>query len=176
MRPVLALMLLLMAPNLWAAPTVWSTGLGMESRMQREVNPDYVDMRNSGTLYAKARFWPMAALLEAAREDRDSHSGDLRIKASSMMLGVWGRYEFRDPDKWSPFAGLGAGQYFDQVQTSFGEQVDTRKARRGFMGVGLGLTKTYWQHLLLELEARAAAIQRRDQIQFSGLFRVGFTF
>jgi hypothetical protein len=159
-----------------AAATVWSAGLGMESRLQREVNPDYADMHNIGTLYAKARFWPLAVLLEAEQQERDSHSGDLRIRSDSTQLGLWGRYEFRDPEVWSPFVGLGIGTSFDRVRTSFGDDQDTRRAQRHFMGTAAGLTKTFWKHMLTELEARATLMERRDQYFLSGLIRIGFTY
>ena len=170
-----ALVLNLVGGSIASAAT-WSMGGLMESRMQKEVNPDYAELKNTGGIFAKVGFWPMAVLLESAREERDSGSGGLKVSSESTSLGVWGRYEFRDPGTWSPFAGIGAGMHFDKVTTTFAGQRDVRSGQRNFMGVGGGITKSFWSHVLVELEARAVTVQQRNDPMLSALFRAGVQF
>jgi hypothetical protein len=86
---------------------------------------------------------------------------------------LWGRYEFLPADRWSPFAALGAGAYFDEVNTQFQGANDRRTGRRDFLGIGGGLTVTFRERLLVEGEARAASIEESDQPVVSFLLRVG---
>lgn len=160
----------------FASAAQYALGGGMESRLQKEVNPDYVEAKHVGGVFGKISFWPMAVVVEAAQQERESQVGGLKIKSSTNNFGLWGRYEFRDPGTWSPFAGIGAGLYMDKVVTSFEGNDDTRSGNRGFMGLGGGLTKTFWKYLLVELEARVATVQDRNDPFLSALLRAGVQF
>ena len=150
----------------------WGLGLGMESRMQREVNPDYANMKNVPQLYVKADFLPWAVLGEFSQEERRSSSGSLEIKSQTRKLGVWGRYEFTGP-RWSPFLTTGVGEYFDRVETTFQSSHDSRSGMRGFWGLGAGVGVTYWERILVELEGRVNLIEQTKDPVFSALLRVG---
>lgn len=152
----------------------WSLGTGFEGRLQEDINPQLPDTQVLPHVFAQYRIWPFGVSVEADWSERDSNSGALSIETRTLNLGLWGRYEFREPLKWSPFAGAGFGMGFDRVTSRFLEESDVRQGRRGFFGMGGGLTHSPLKHLLLEAEVRAALIQDRKDIALSGIFRLGF--
>ena len=154
----------------WAGPD-YAFGLGMESRFQREVNPDYNDMKNMGELYGKNRFWPWSLVVEAGQEGRESSSGSLSVRAESTSLQLWSRYEFRE--HWSPFLAVGLGDYFDRVETKFQGSTDVRNGTRNMIGFGAGMSTVFWRYLLVELEGRMALLQESRDPVYSVLLRIG---
>ncbi len=176
MRRTLTLVLftLISAPA-FAAPSTYSMGLGMESRLVKEVNPDYTNAQFAGQLYGTVRFWPWDLSVEVTPEEkRSAASGSLSITSQTTTLSFWGRYEFLAADRrLMPFASLGLGMYFDRVTTKFNGESDTRGSRRGFAGVGLGLTATLWKRLQLEAEARGSSVEEREEMLFSLLLHAG---
>lgn len=156
-----------------AAKPTYAMGVGIESRLEHEVNPAYSTAQNLGQLYGKIRLWPWALLVELNHQSETTGSGSLNIRSETTGLGLWGRYEFLNPEKWSPFATVGGGAYFDEVTTNFEASTDVRAGRRGFGGVGGGLTVTFWQRFLVEAEGRGMMIQERVDPLFTFLLRAG---
>jgi hypothetical protein len=151
----------------------FALGMAMESRAQREVNPDFTDMRNSPQLYLKYRVLPAwFALGEISSESRDSSSGSLHVEAHSLKTGLWGRYEFTTL-RWTPFLAVGFGEYFDRVSTRFQSSQDTRSGTRGYMGTGVGVGKTYWDILLLEAEGRVTFEEQTKDPVLTAILRLG---
>jgi len=175
MRALIFLSLILSGANCFAEASKldMAMGFGMESRMQRDVNPEYNTQQNSGQLYAKLRFWPWALEIETGRSELDSGQGSLRIRSESTLLGLWGRYEFKDPGTFAPFASLGVGSYFDVVDTTFESSHDRRTGLRKFMGAGGGVSTVFWTHLQVELEGRVMTLEETKDPIFSGLIRIG---
>lgn len=152
----------------------FSAGAGFEGRAREEVNPDSTDGHLLPHFFAQYRYNSMGVSLEGGYESRETKSGALSIESRSYQLGAWGRYEFREPLHWSPFAGMGAGYYFDQVTSRYFNESDERSGRRGFWGLGGGISHAAMEHLLLEAELRAALIQDRKDVSYSALFRIGY--
>jgi opacity protein-like surface antigen len=165
----------LFLPHAKAESNQWAFGLGMESRVQREVNPDYANLQNTPELYARFRAHPYVALLEVGQQTHDTSSGSLSIRSQSTNVALWGRYEFLER-AWTPFLSAGAGSYFDRVETHFESSSDARTGRRALIGAGAGVSATVWQNLLLELEVRASGVQNEKDPLLTSLFRVGFQF
>ncbi len=63
--------------------------------------------------------------------------------------------------------------YFDRVTTQFAGSSDVRSSRRGFVGVGGGITVTFWRRLMVEGEVRGASVAERDEPMFSFLLKAG---
>jgi hypothetical protein len=156
------------------AEPIWSMGLGVESRIQRDVNPDQNSLKNMGELYIKMRLHPWAVLLETAQESHDSGSGTLQVQTESTSFGAWGRYELHDFDGWLSFVSVGAGSYFDKVDTSFQSSYNETFATRLFLGLGGGIGVVCWQHLSLELEGRVASVEQSREPVLSALLRLGY--
>lgn len=173
MRRLLVILILVCASARATAKEQWAFGLGMESRLQREVNPDFTGLTNTPQYYVKYNFLPWSALVEFGQEGRDSSSGSLHVQSSSRKLGVWGRYEFTGKN-WAPFLSSGIGSYFDRVDTTFQSSRDERSGTRKFFGLSTGIGCTYWEHLLLEAEARLTSVEQNKEPVFSALFRLGF--
>lgn len=168
--------LLFSLPSAWAdVSTALTMGLGMETRLQREVNPDYTSARFSGQLYAQVHQWPWVLALELTPTERHStSSGSLRVQSEVTVLGLWGRYEFLKPQRrWTTFATLGAGMNFDRVTTDFAGESDARTSRRNFAGAGLGFGGTLWKRLSLEAEGRMVSVEEREDPIFSLVLRAG---
>jgi hypothetical protein len=157
----------------WASKPDLAMGLGLETRAQRDVNPDATTAKSTDEFYGKIRFFPWALEIETGREESASGSGSLTIKSESTLLGVWGRYEFAPPTMVAPFASLGMGSYFDVIDTSFAASHDRRQGVRKFMGAGGGLTMTLWDHLQMEIEGRIISLEETKDPVLSGLIRVG---
>ena len=174
-RTLIATVLALFTAPVFATPLQYSLGLGMESRLVKEVNPDYSNPQFAGQLYGKIRHWPWDLSVELTpQEKRNTASGNLSITSATTTLGFWGRYEFRAPDRrWATFGSLGMGMYFDRVTTEFNGASDARSSRRGFAGLGLGFGTTVWNRLQLEAEARGASVEEREEMLFSVLLRAG---
>lgn len=171
MRATLILVLSLSSGSAFAAR--WSVGTALEARAQREINSDYTQLRNSGQLFAQARFLPWVAHVELGREDQRTRAGAVGVDSRSLSLAGWGRFEFENERRWKPFLGSGIGAYFDQVSTRFGAEKDIRQGRRLFAGIAVGLTAIYWENLLVELEGRTALVEDREEPNFSALVRLG---
>lgn len=173
MRIVVCAMLLLAGPFGLAQGRI-SAGAGMEGRVQEDVNPELRESKVLPQFFVQYRFLPLAVSIEGGSEERTTSSGALQIKTNSSSVGLWGRYEFLEPLRWSPFAGAGMGAYFDEVTSRFGSAVDVREGQRNFFGLNGGISHSLWRHLLLEGEMRAVLIQDRKDVAFSGIIRIGF--
>ncbi len=153
-----------------------SMGAGFEARMQRELNPDYVEMKSLGQLFVQARFEKWAVHAEVGDERRVSNAGGLKITARSINTGVWGRYQFVNIYRWVPFVGAGLGAYFDQVSSKFGAADDDRSGIRPYLGTGIGVSGGFWKYLLLEAEGRLAVVRDRKDPMASAILRAGVYF
>lgn len=161
------------SPSL-AAPS-WTVGTGLETRFQKEVNPDYAEMKAIGQLFAQANFGVWAGHAELGHEVQESNSGALSITSKSLNFGLWGRYQFLT-DQYRPFVSTGLGSYFDTVTTRFGASEDERTGTRPYWGLGGGISAVFWEHLLVEVEGRGALIRDRKEPTLAALFRAGFYY
>jgi hypothetical protein len=152
----------------------FSAGAGVEGRAREEINPEVKEGRALPVFFAQYRLGEFGAVVEGGYDHKETAAGGLSIETQTYQLGFWGRYEFAEPLRWSPFAGVGAGYFFDEVTSSFESESDTRDGRRGFMGVGGGVSHAAFKHLLLEAEMRAAFVQDRKDASYSAILRVGF--
>jgi hypothetical protein len=172
MQMIAVLLTLLVGMSAEARP-LWSVGTAMEARMQREVNPDYYEASAIGQLFAQASFGKWAALLEVGQDSSDSSSGGVSVDNDTLSVGAWGRYSLAPERKWRPVAGLGLGAYFDKVTSTYGSSSSERRGERYFGGAGVGLSHTFFKHMLIEGEGRAALIEDRKDPLFSVLLRLG---
>ena len=157
------------------APSI-SAGLGIEARMQREMNPDYVEGKTLGQVFAQV-LWPKWGVhAEFGQEKRVSNSGAMTITSKSYNTGVWGRYTFRNDHLWQPFLGAGLGAYFDNVSSRFGGTVDERSGTRPYIGANVGVSAVFWKYLLVEAEGRASGVRDRKEPMLSALLRIGFYY
>lgn len=173
MRTMILVVVIFLGPFAFASGRI-SAGTGIEGRMREEVNPDSKEGQLLPHFFAQYRLFPFGLSIEGAMEEHDTHSGALKIESRSYQTGLWGRYEFAEPLHWSPFAGLGAGAFFDEVTSKYKSEVDQRSGRRGFFGLSGGISHSAWRHLLFEAEMRAIVVQDRKDVAYSGILRVGF--
>lgn len=159
-----------------AAPTAWRTslGLGLESRLSREINPDYVEVQNLPKLYFLLRHYPYGLSVELGEESRTSRAGALKINTSSTQISFWGRYEFSDHDLWVPFMAVGLGSTFEKVISEYGSSTDEREGLRKSAGLSAGLSATIWRFVEVEGEGRAVFIEDRKDPQLAALLKLGF--
>lgn len=177
LRTVIALFVALLFHASAFARQEVAMGLAMESRVQREVNPDIGNLHSLGMVYAKWKFAQWSALFETGLEEHDSGTGSLNVKTETIGVGLWGRYDFYAPDRgWSPFAGVGVGSYFDRVNADFQDSHEERSGTRKFAGLGVGVDATFWQHFLVEGEGRMNFVELSKDPVFSAIFRVGAVF
>ena len=151
----------------------FSMVVAMETRANREVNPDYVNPKYSGMLFAKLRLRPWNILLEMSRSERDSRSGALHVNSESTRLAAWSRYEFLPDSSWTPFAAAGGGFYSDRVSTSFGQTTVNSSGKRGMLGLGAGISAVFWNHLTLEAEGRLESVEYARDPVLAGIVRLG---
>lgn len=151
-------------------------GLGFETRMQREVNPEYAEAKSHPHLFAQMLFVNWGAHLEISNETQSSSSGVLVVNSRSLNTGVWGRYKFLEEKRWRPFASAGVGMFFDRVKSEFATAVNESRGNRPYLGAGGGVSAIFWEHLLLEAEARITGVRERKEPMVSALLRVGFLF
>ena len=148
-------------------------GIGLETRLQREINPGFTDVRAAGQVFQMFRLHPWTAAVEAGYERQESGSGGFKVTSSSLAAGVWGRYGFAEPERWAPFVSTGVGAYFDRVNSSFAGESDTRRGVRRFWGAGLGINKIFGEYFLLETELRASFVQDRRDPMLALIVRTG---
>lgn len=162
-----------------AAPVErWSVGTGMELRGQQEVNPQYMEARTLPHFFAQFRKFPFTISLEGGYEERRTSTGLFSVATKSIGLSLWGRYEFREPLRWSPYASVGVGSYFDSVDFNYGDgaAATARKGRRDLFGIGGGISHAFFIHFLQELEARAVLIEDRRDIAWTVIYRLGYVY
>ncbi|MGE0526518.1 MAG: hypothetical protein AB7G93_05070 [Bdellovibrionales bacterium] len=151
----------------------WGGGMGIEGRLSKEVNPDYVETGALPRLYGQAFLWPWGASLELGQQKQVSEAGGLAILARTTELSLWGRYAFTESERWMPYATVGAGVYFDQVTSTLGAAYDERDGERGLFGLGGGLSKRFLKYMNVDVEARAVMAEDRRNPVFSGILRLG---
>jgi hypothetical protein len=158
-----------------AAEATLALGVGLESRVQPDVNPDFTTLQNSPQIYYEILFTNWGLEFDFEQQSRTSNVGDLSVDSHSTELGAWGRYMFRPPTTWSPYVALGLGGEFDRVNTRFGTSVDNRSGQEGMLGLAAGMSKSFWKVLLVEAEVRMESLQNYQQPLFAGILRLGFT-
>ncbi len=156
-----------------SSKTVWNLGTGLEARLQRDVNPDYAEPAALGQLFVRADFGPWGAQVEVSEETRNTSAGAMQVDSRSLNLAAWGRYTFGPERRWRPFLGSGLGIYMDRVSYSYGSASTEKYGERYYWGVGAGISRAFWEHLLVELEGRAALVEDRKDAVFSAFLRVG---
>jgi hypothetical protein len=176
MRRLLIAASLLVALQAQAEAPSISAGLGLEARMQKEVNPDYIEGKTLGQIFAQAIWENWGLHAELGKEDHVTNAGAMIIGSRSYNAGVWGRYIFRNGHLWQPFLGGGAGAYFDTVTSRFGNALDERSGVRPYAGANVGVSAVFWKYLLIEGEGRAAGVRDRKEPILSALLRVGFYY
>lgn len=172
MRFALIVLLAAFSGAATAAPQ-WGLGFGMESRLDREVNPDYADVHSAPQLYGKIDLAPWAFVVETSQQSSESGEGSLHVSSQTQILATWARYEFPIPSHWMPFVSMGAGMAFDQVTTTFAGSRDVRNGNRGLLGAGGGLTGTFFSWLQVEAEGRVNFIEDHKDPDLSALLRLG---
>ncbi len=153
-----------------------SAGVGLQSRLEREINPDFVKSKNSGQLFAQVLYLPYVLNMELGREEGSSRMGGLTITHSTVVFTAWGRYEWASDSQWRPFAAVGGGCYFDEVVSRFDRATDERSGTRLLSGLGAGVRGLLGHLLRLEAEGRMAFVQDHKDPEFSGTVKVGFEF
>lgn len=152
-------------------------GLSMETRLQRDVNPDQSSLQPMGLLYGRYRVsGPFWILGETGYESHSGGSGSLQVKTESIVFGLWGRYEILRDRKWMPYVALGGGSYFDKVSTDFETSSDQRSGTRMFAGLGTGVSTTLWNYFSMEAEGRITFIELEKDPGFSMVLRAGAVF
>lgn len=168
----LVLFLLSFGWTAMAAPKL-GLGVGLETRLDRQVNPGYDDFRHQAQLFQQFQWFPYVLSLEFAYDQKQSSSGAFAVKTTTYAGGAWGRYVFYDPDRWSPYLAAGVGTNVDYVDTSLAKESDRRRGTRLFSGLGLGVSRVVWKSLLLEAETRATMIDGRRDPALGLLIRAG---
>lgn len=166
---------------LWVASTAsaldYGLGIGVESRLTKDVNPAFSSVSTQGQFFQEVRFHPWTLTLELGLERGESASGGLSIERSTVSAQTWARFAVLSFDTWAPYVGVGVGGFFDRVTTRLpGDETDVRRGTRWMTGLGGGVTKTFFDHLLLEAELRASFVREQRDPGLSLLGRVGFLF
>jgi hypothetical protein len=174
-RSLISIFLFLFSLSAFAERPRLAFGLGLEARLQQEVNPDYAEVKTLGQIFAQSHFEKWSLHYELAYEKRESNSGALMITSRSYNSGIWGRYRFVNERRWTPFVSSGVGAYFDKVTSRWGV-ADERKGIRPYWGLGGGVSAVYWEYLLLEVEARGMLVQERIGPLAAALLRIGVYF
>ncbi len=162
------------ALNLLEGESHWSAGSGIVGRLNEDVNPKMSDTSVLPQFYFQFAKGQLAASLEGDWQEKETSTGAFSVTSRTFSLGLWGRYQVEKSNGLVPFVGGGAGSYFDIITSRYQEEEDRRNGRRGFFGVGGGAGFKRWKYLLLEAEIKAALIQDRKDIAYSGIFRLGF--
>jgi hypothetical protein len=167
-------LILLAAQPVSASITPFSMGLALESRLDREVNPEISKVNNVPQISARYSFDRVAAQLEYSQQQASSGAGSLRITTMSRLATLWGRYKYLPYTSWNPFVGVGGGYYFDKVESKFEQSSNSRGGQRRVLGLGTGVgTPPLWETLDLEGEMRVSTIEQRSEPMFSFLLRLG---
>jgi len=162
-------------PEAFAAPR-WTAGLGFEARLQRQVNPDFVESKILPQIFARLSWTNWEAELEGAVESSTSASGALKINSHSQQVSGWARYAFLEQKRWRPFVDTGVGCYFDQVKSEFSGTSNEASGFRPFFGAGGGIFSVFWNHLLVEAEGRLTMVRERKEPLLAALVRIGYAF
>lgn len=173
LRFVILLALISIGTSLHAKTVRFTTGMGLETRVDREINPGFSEVRPVGQVFQQIHFHPWTLALEFGYQKKDSSAGALRIQAVTGLASAWGRYAFSDSETWAPFVGGGLGASFDRVTSSYGAASDRRRGIRYLGGVGGGITNVYWDYLMLEAEARVSLEEDRKDPMFALVVRAG---
>lgn len=176
LRPSLYLILFLFVQAASAEYQGVAAGLGLEARMQKEVNPDYVEGKTLGQVFAQVLFENWTLHMDFGQEKHVTNAGGITIGAKTYIVGLWGQYIFVNANRWQPFVSAGAGANFDTVTSRFGSATDERSGIRYFGGAGLGISAVYFKYLLVEGEGRIVGVQDRREPMVSALLRAGFYY
>lgn len=159
-----------------AVKNYFGLGLGLESRLEREVNPDFFQLQSLGHYYGILGRGIYSLLFELSRERQHSQSGAMAISTSTTSLAVWGRLELGSNTQWKTFATVGVGERVDKVSSVFESAADERSGVRKLLGAGIGISGIFWAHFQLDAEGRAIFIQDRKDPQLLALLKVGVQF
>ena len=86
-RNLIFLILLMTSSSAALAAVRGSLGAGMETRMQREVNPDYMETKALGQLFGQIIFGKWVAHGELGEERQESRTGALSVSSHSIGAG-----------------------------------------------------------------------------------------
>lgn len=162
------------ALNLLEGESHWSAGSGIVGRFNEDVNPKMSETAVLPQFYFQFIKGQLGASLEGDWQERETSTGAFSVTSRTFSLGLWGRYQIEKSSGLAPFIGAGAGSYFDRITSRYQEEEDERNGRRSFFGIGGGAGFKRWKYLLLEAEIKAALIQDRKDIAYSGILRLGF--
>ncbi len=155
----------------------WSAGLGLGNQTQTDVNPGMTSDHSFGEVYASFEYAPWNVLWEMQRSQSGSSIGNYAIHTTSYETMLWGRYEVWPKMQLRPYAGLGLGWDFHQVNTDFGTAHDSRSGSSGtILGAAAGFTTIFYKHWNLEAELRLSKVELESDPSFGFVFRTGFTF
>jgi hypothetical protein len=152
-------------------------GTGFESRLGRDVNPDYTSTTGFGELYASLAMHPWTALLEIEMAQQSSNLGNYSVANTYYTTMAWGRYEPWSGLTVSPYVGLGLGWQFNDTVSQFGTARDEGwNDGGGIAGLAIGVMTTLYQHWNIEAEMRVAKFEFVSEPTWSFLVRTGYTF
>lgn len=176
MRILVAVTLSFLAFNAHAQSNTlrFAAGAGIEGRIRQDINPDMPSPKFRPPLFMQVHLNRWTAQLEFTPfDEQTSNLGALTIKTETYTLGAWGHYAFREPFHWSPFLSAGFGVIFDKVESTYFNESAEITGQRYFSGFGGGITHELIPNLEVEGELRAALIEDRKDVSFSGIVRVG---
>lgn len=151
----------------------YGLGLGIEGRAQQNVNPDYPEMRRPILGFFQLQWSKWVLQFEVANERQKTSSSNLKVESSSLGLTAWGRYQFGNLHRWSPFVAFGGGVFLDRVSSSYQSEKEVRFGERGQFGLGGGLRYMFAKKWMTEIEGRVIGAQDRRDPSLSGLVRLG---
>lgn len=154
----------------------YGVGLGLETRLVKDVNPGYTSTRSLAHVFQELRLERFVFTVEVGYDKSEGSAGGLSIRRATVTATTWARYAFLDFDRWSPYVTVGLGSHFDRVTSSFADESDTRRGTRLMTGLGGGIAKTLWDHLLLEGEVRGVFVREQKEPGLSLILRVGALF
>ena len=152
-------------------------GSAFHSRYERGLGE--FDARNaSGALWSlgyRRSTWQVFAERFAYSVIQNNRPIRLRMDHEEWMF--WSRARFLGSDRFSPFAGVGAGFYQQTVQLNYGRSAARGQGREEFLaGAGLGLEYRVFANMLVDVEGRGIYDQPRRDWALSVLARLTFAF
>jgi len=146
-------------------------GLGIESRLQNQVNPDIYDLNSTPMIFQGLQFGHWTYLTEFGFERSTSRSGAFEVRRRSLLIGAWARYALEN--EWMPYVSVGVGVLRHQLSLAFEGSMTERTGAQGRVGLGFGWEVMLTKNLVLGAEARAALIQDHREPQLSFFIGTG---
>ncbi len=151
-------------------------GLGVDTRLQSQLSPNYTEPRSVGQWSARMGYKDWGLSLEYSQEKARSNSGSYEVATSTQSFGLWASYQLRLTSRWKPFFTAGYGRQLETIDSRYQSASASRTGARDFWGLGGGVRATYFSHWFVEGQVRGALIQDRPRITPSLVLSSGFVF